>query len=75
MSIRAKRISKVIISGQWFTVKLDTFEVVEMEFTDDAGNPVHTESLDTRAYRFQNENGDTYYGPLNSIELYKLIDV
>jgi hypothetical protein len=75
MSIRSKRIAKVIISGQWYTVKLDTFEVVEMEFTDDDGNPLHPDPLETRAYRFTNDNGDNYYGPLSSIELYKLIDV
>jgi hypothetical protein len=75
MSIRSKRISKVIIAGQWYTVKLDSFEVVDMEFTDDDGNPLHGEPLDTRAYRFKNDNGDLYYGPLASIELYKLIDV
>jgi hypothetical protein len=75
MSIHAKRIVKVIIAGEWFTVKLDTFEVVEMEFTDDGGNPLHSEALDVRAYRFQNDNGDEYYGPLDAITLYKLIDL
>jgi len=75
MSIRSKRISKVIIGGQWFTVALDSFEVVEMEFTDDDGNPVHTDPLDTKAYRFLTDNGDLYYGPLSTIQLFKLIDV
>jgi hypothetical protein len=75
MSIRAKRISKVIIAGQWYTVKLDTFEVLEMEFTDEEGHPIHADPLETLAYRFKNDNGDLYYGPLANIELYKLIDV
>jgi hypothetical protein len=75
MSIRAKTISKVIIAGQWYTVKLGTFEIVEMEFTDEDGNPVHGEPLETRAYRFKNDNGDHYYGPLACVELFKLIDV
>ena len=75
MSVRVKRIAKVIISGQWYTVKLASFEIVDMEFTDDDGTPIHGEPLETRAYRFQNDNGDLYYGPLASIELYKLIDV
>jgi hypothetical protein len=75
MSIPAKRIGKVIIGGQWFTVKLDTFEIVEMEFTDADGNPVHNFPLDVPAYKFVNDNGDVYYGPLSTIELYKLIDV
>ena len=75
MSIRSKRISKVIIGGQWFTVALDSFEVVEMEFTDDDGNPIHTDALETKAYRFLTDIGDLYYGPLSTIQLFKLIDV
>ena len=75
MSIPSKRIGKVIIGGQWFNVALDTFEILEMEFTDDGGNPVHNFPLDVTAYKFVNDNGDVYYGPLSAIELYKLIDV
>ena len=75
MSIPSKRIGKVIIGGQWFNVALDTFEVLEMEFTDDDGNPLHNFPLEVTAYRFVNDNGDVYYGPLDRIELYKLIDV
>ncbi len=75
MSIPAKRIGRVIISGEWFTVNLDSFEVLDMEFTDDAGNPIHDGPLDIKAYRFVNELGNVYYGPLSEIKLYKLIDV
>ena len=75
MSIHAKRIGKVIIGGQWFNVLLNSFEVVDMEFTDDNGNPIHNEALDTKAYRFRTENKDEYYGPLTDIQLFKLIDV
>lgn len=75
MSIHAKRIVKVIIAGEWFTVAMDTFEVLEMEFTDDAGNPLHSEPIDIKAYRFKNDNGDEYYGPLSDISLFKLIDL
>jgi len=75
MSIPVKRISRVIIAGQWYSVEIGQFEVVEMEFTDDEGQPVHAEPLDTPAYRFVNDNGDLYYGPLSSIQLYKLMDI
>jgi len=75
MSVRARRIAKVIIAGQWYTVKLGTFEVLEMELTDDDANPLHAEPLEMRAYHFRTDNGDEYYGPLAAIELFKLIDV
>ncbi len=75
MSIQAKRIGKVVIAGEWFTVLLDSFEVVEMEFTDTSGNPLHRNALNTKAYRFRTQNKDTYYGPLSEIQLFKLIDV
>jgi hypothetical protein len=75
MSIPVKRISRVIIAGQWYSVEIGQFEVVEMEFTDDEGQPVHAEPLDKPAYRFVNDNGDLYYGPLSSIQLYKLMDI
>lgn len=75
MSIQARRIGKVIISGEWFSVKLDSFEVTEMEFTDQGGNPLHNEPLTIPAYHFINDNGDEYYGPLSAISLFKLIEV
>jgi hypothetical protein len=75
MSARIRRVSKVIIAGQWYTVRVGSLEIQEMEFVDDDGNPVHAEPLDARAYRFRTDNGDEYYGPLSSIELYKLVDV
>ena len=75
MSVQSKRIGKVIIAGEWFTVALDSFEVVDMEFTDDNGNPTHNDSIEVKAYRFKNDNKDEYYGPLSAIQLFKLIDV
>jgi len=75
MSIKAKRITKVIIGGQWFTVFLDSFEVIDMEFLDDNGNPLHTDELGVKAYHFKSENKDEYYGPLSEIQLFKLMDV
>lgn len=75
MSIPSKRIGKVIISGEWFSVALDTFEVVDMEFVDTDGNPIHNAPLDMKAYKFVTQNGDLYYGPLEAIQLFKLIDV
>ena len=45
MSVPVKRISKVIIAGQWYSVRLGEFEIVEMEFTDDGGNALHAEPL------------------------------
>jgi hypothetical protein len=75
MSIPSKRIGKVIIAGEWFSVFLDSFEVVDMEFTDEDGNPIHDTPVDVKAYRFLSENRDVYYGPLSAIQLFKLIDV
>ncbi len=75
MSIPAKRISKVIIADQWFTVHLNSFEVLEMEFTGEDGQPLYDEAIDTKAYHFKTDNKDEYYGPLAAIQLFKLIDV
>ena len=75
MSIPSKRISKVIIAGEWFSVALDTFEVLDMEFTDMDGNPIHDSPIDVKAYRFVTDNGDVYYGPLSAISLIKLLDI
>lgn len=75
MSIPAKRIGRVIVAGEWFTVALNSFEVVDMEFTDESGNPIHDTPIGTKAYRFTNELGNVYYGPLSEIKLFKLIDV
>lgn len=75
MSINAKRISKVIIAGDWFTVTVGTFQVVEMEFLDESGSPMHQEPLGAMAYTFMTDNKDVYYGPLSAIELFKLVDV
>jgi hypothetical protein len=74
MSIPARRVSRVVIAGEWYDVALGTFEIVEMEFTEDDGTPVH-DPLDARAYRFTTQNRDEYYGPLSSIDLIKLVDV
>jgi hypothetical protein len=74
MSIRAKQVSRVIIGGEWFSVELGTFEVVEMAFTDDSGEMAH-EPLDTHAYTFLTPNRDRYYGPLSAITLIKLVDI
>ena len=74
MSIPARRVSRVVIAGEWYDVALGTFEVVEMEFTEDDGTPVH-DPLDVRAYRFTTQNRDEYYGPLSSIDLIKLVDI
>ena len=75
MSARIKRVAKVIIGGQWYSVRVGSLEIIEMEFTDDDGNPVHGEPLETPAYTFKTENGDEYYGPLSAIQLFKLVDV
>ena len=74
MTIQAHQISKVIINGEWFNVEIGTFEIVEMEFADDTGQPFH-DPLDTMAYTFVTTNRDRYYGPLSAITLYKLADI
>jgi hypothetical protein len=74
MSVSAERVSRVVISGEWYEVALGTFEVVEMEFTEDDGTPIHA-PIDTKAYRFSTPNRDEYYGPLSAIDLIKLVDI
>jgi hypothetical protein len=74
VAIKARQVSKVIIGGEWFSVELGTFEVVEMEFTDDVGQPTHG-PLETKAYTFLTPNRDRYYGPLSAIDLIKLAEI
>jgi hypothetical protein len=71
MSVIAGRITRVVIAGEWYDVALGSFEILEMEFTEDDGTPVHT-PIDERAYHFYTANNDEYYGPLSSIDLFKL---
>jgi hypothetical protein len=74
MSIPAQRVSRVVIAGEWYEVELGSFEVVEMEFTESDGTPTH-EPLDVKAYKFSTPNRDDYYGPLSSIDLFKLVQI
>jgi hypothetical protein len=74
VSIPAQQVSKVIINGEWFSVEIGTFEVVEMIFEDESGAPMH-DDLETMAYTFLTPNRDRYYGPLSAITLFKLADV
>jgi hypothetical protein len=71
MSVPLNRISRVVIFGEWFAVQVGTFEVIDMAFTDPAGNPTHA-PLGIPAYHFYNDNRDEYYGPLSEIQLVKL---
>jgi hypothetical protein len=73
VALEVDLISKVIIDNEWFSVELGTFEIVELSFVDDTGQPVH-DPLDTMAYTFVTPNRDRYYGPLSAIQLYKLAD-
>ena len=73
MSVRTRSIGKVIINGNWYTVQPGTFEIIELGFEDDDGNPLHP-PFGQYGYRFRTENRDEYVGPLSAIELYKLID-
>lgn len=72
MGIETKRISKVIIGGNWIGVQFGTFEIVEYSFTVD-GQQSHP-PIPTLAYHFITENGDEYFGPLSAIDLIKVID-
>ncbi len=74
MAIKARQVSKVIISGEWFSVELGTFQVVDMAFTDDEGAPTH-KPLGVPAYTFLTPNRDRYYGPLSAISLIKLAEM
>ena len=71
MPIPVRRIARVVIRGEWITVADGTFEVEELEFTDDDGIPLH-DPTDIWAYRFVTDKADEYYGPLSAIELIKL---
>ena len=73
MSVPMKRVARVVISGEWFTVQSGTFEIEELELVDDEGNPAHG-PLDLYAYRFISDNRDEYYGPMSALELIKLKD-
>jgi len=75
MTIRAGQISRVIIDNEWLSVELGTFEVVDMEFVDDEGEPIHDSATGVLAYRFTTPNHDRYYGPLSAISLFKLADI
>lgn len=74
MAIPTKRVSKVIISGEWFSVELGTFQIEDFTMTEEDGTPLH-EPLGIKAYRFLTPNRDEYYGPLSAIELIKLLDL
>ena len=74
MSIPLQRVARVVVAGEWYSVQLGTFEIVEMAFEDTDGEVRHP-PLDTLAYRFLTTNKDEYYGPLASIDLIKLLDI
>lgn len=74
MSIPVRRVSRVVIAGEWYEVELGSFEVVEMEFTEDDGTPIH-DPIDVKAYKFSTPNRDEYYGPLSAIDLMKLANL
>ena len=73
MALEADLISKVIINGEWFSVELGTFEVLDLAFTDQSEQPLH-DPLDIPGYTFLTPNRDRYYGPLSAIQLFKLAD-
>lgn len=73
-TIPLNRINRVIIGGEWLSVELGTFEVIEMAFTDADGNVTH-DRLHIPGYHFFTPNRDEYFGPLEAIELIKLLDI
>lgn len=73
MGITASQVARVVINGQWYTVRGGTFSVVELGFDDAEGNPMHPPS-GVLGYRFVGEAGDIYTGPLSAIELVKVIE-
>ena len=74
MSVRSRQITRVIIDKEWFSVELGTFEVVEMTFLDEDGEPTH-DPTGVLAYTFLTPDNDRYYGPLSAISLFKLADI
>ena len=73
MSIPVKRVARVVIANEWFTVEPETFSIEELELTDDDGTPSHG-PLDMYAYRFLSDMKDEFYGPLSALQLIKLKD-
>lgn len=74
MAFTTRQISRVVIRNEWITVADGTFEVEELEVTDQDGNPLH-DPLDVWAFRFRTDQGDEYCGPLSVIEIFKMKDV
>jgi hypothetical protein len=74
MSVPADRVSRVVIAGEWFSVELGTFEVLDLEFLDEQGEPLH-DPVPDKAYRFTTPDQDTYYGPLSAIQLVKILEL
>lgn len=73
MSIEASRVSRVVIAGEWYTVEVGSFEVVELAFVDDTDEPTHPPT-DALAYHFFTPNHDEYWGPLAAVQLVKLVE-
>jgi hypothetical protein len=72
VGINAKAVVRVIIEGEWIWVERGTFTVMPLEFEDDNGNAVSVTADPMPAYFFVSTNGDPYFGPLQSISLFKL---
>ncbi len=75
MAIKARQVSKVIISGEWFSVELGTFEIVPDGLHRRRGQPGPRGRWACPPTRFLTPNRDRYYGPLSAITLIKLAEI
>ncbi|GIU85157.1 MAG: hypothetical protein KatS3mg008_1932 [Acidimicrobiales bacterium] len=69
--VQASRVIRVIVGGEWVGVQKGTFRVVDYVFYDDDGNPINEST--GPAYYFISTNGDPYFGPLEQLQLIKLL--
>ncbi len=74
MPIKLKAISRVVIRGEWISVENGSFQIEPLQITDDNGTPVHPD-LGVWAYSFRTDTKDTYYGPLNEVQLFKIASI
>lgn len=74
MPIKADAVTKIVIGGEWISVRPGTFRLERFLLTDREGSPVHPD-LGLTAFTCVTENGDNYYGRLEAIELLKTAEI
>ena len=76
MAIPLQRVARVVIRGEWYSVQLSTFEVLEMAFSETGSDDdVKHHPVEGLAYHFVTPNNDEYWGPLSALEIIKLLEL